>query len=284
MSFSKLQATQLDLIEYSFERIRPHRIGFTSEFYSTLLSDYPEVKPLFSHSDIAVQYDKLMDALVLVVDNLRAPTRVLASLRGLGARHVKYGVLPEYYPMMGKSLLATLATYMGSEWTQEMKQAWTEAYTAIVEVMLEGYPHRQVAQLADIAAPLNLNETYKTYARPLAEILDDLKQPFSRAALDNADGASSIFSAEQAIAQLFDRLAPGWEGKLINARAIGDCAIVTYCIVIHALEGTFSRESVGSAHLNKGQQGDPFAEAEARAFINAAAKWGLICEGIVFQN
>jgi hemoglobin-like flavoprotein len=283
MSFSKLQATQLALIEYSFERIKPHRIGFTSEFYATLLSDFPEVKPLFAHNDIASQYEKLMDALVLIVGNLRSPTRVLASLRGLGARHVKYGVLPEYYPMMGKALLGTLATYLEDEWTQEMKQAWTEAYTAIVEVMLEGYPNQEVAQL-DAIAFSSENKEYKPYGRPLAEILEDLRQPIPQEQLDFTDGISTVFSAEKAIAQLLNHLAPGWEGKLTNARALQDCAIVTYCITIHAQEGTFSRESVGSAHLKNSQRDDPFADAEARAFVNAAAKWGLICEGLVFQN
>ncbi|MDY6782742.1 MAG: globin family protein [Cyanobacteriota bacterium] len=280
MSFSKLQATQLDAIEYSFERIKPHRIGFTSEFYSTLLSDFPEVKPLFAHSDIASQYDKLMDALALVVENLRSPARVFASLRGLGARHVKYGVLPEYYPMMGKTLLGTLATYLGSEWTQDMKQAWTQAYTAIVEVMLEGYPNREVAQLDAIA--LSPRNAYKPYQRPLAEILEDLKQPIPLERLDFADGGVTVFAVEKAIAQAFNYLAPGWEGKSLDARAMGDYAIVTYGITVRAREGTFSRESVGSARFNPSQKGDPFAEAEARAFVNTAAKWGTVCEGAVF--
>ncbi|MGL5794458.1 MAG: globin domain-containing protein, partial [Waterburya sp.] len=49
-----------------------------------------------------------------------------------------YGVLPEHYPMVGNSLLKSLESFLGENWTEEVKQAWTEAYTAIAQLMLEG--------------------------------------------------------------------------------------------------------------------------------------------------
>lgn len=46
-------------------------------------------------------------------------------------RHVKYGVLPEHYPMVGSTLLKMLEHYLGEGWTPAVHQAWADAYTAI---------------------------------------------------------------------------------------------------------------------------------------------------------
>ncbi len=68
-------------------------------------------------------------------------------MRGLGARHVKYGALPEHYPLVGSALLTTFRQYLGEKWTPEVKEAWTGAYGAISEIMLDGADYSQ----ADIA-------------------------------------------------------------------------------------------------------------------------------------
>jgi hemoglobin-like flavoprotein len=88
------------------------------------------------------QGKKLFASLVLVVDALRKPEVLEGALKGLGTRHVKYGVLPEHYPMVGGSLLKTFEAELGDEWTAEVKQAWVDAYGAVTQLMLAGadYP------------------------------------------------------------------------------------------------------------------------------------------------
>ncbi|MEL6247054.1 MAG: globin domain-containing protein, partial [Cyanobacteria bacterium J06627_15] len=81
------------------------------------------------------------------------PEVLSKSLKGLGARHVKYGALPEHYPLVGNSLLKTLEQYAGSAWTPDVKEAWVGAYGAITELMLEGADYsKQDIQLSDSAA------------------------------------------------------------------------------------------------------------------------------------
>jgi hemoglobin-like flavoprotein len=76
--------------------------------------------------------------LVLVVDNLSKPETLNNALKGLGIRHVKYGVLPQHYPMVGGSLLKTFAKTLETDWTPDVEKAWQEAYQAVAEIMLEG--------------------------------------------------------------------------------------------------------------------------------------------------
>lgn len=75
------------------------------------------------------------------------------ALKGLGARHVKYGALPAHYPLVGNSLLKTLEQYAGKAWTSDVKDAWVGAYGAITELMLEGADYdQQDIQLESAAA------------------------------------------------------------------------------------------------------------------------------------
>ncbi|MEO1403458.1 MAG: globin family protein [Cyanobacteria bacterium J06635_1] len=140
-------ALNVELLEQSFELVKPKADEFVASFYNNLFTDYPAAKPLFEHSDMVKQGNMLKGALVMVIENLRKPEVLSQSLKGLGARHVKYGALPEHYPLVGNSLLKTLGQYAGSAWTPELKQAWTDAYGAIAELMLEGadYSKEEIA-------------------------------------------------------------------------------------------------------------------------------------------
>jgi hemoglobin-like flavoprotein len=128
----------VECLEQSFALVKAHDAEFTAHFYATLLADYPEVQPLFANTHLEAQGKKLFASLVLVVESLRQPDVLSNALRGLGTRHVNYGVLPQHYPMVGGSLLKTFSTTLGSAWTPEIEQAWTEAYGAVAQLMLEG--------------------------------------------------------------------------------------------------------------------------------------------------
>ena len=155
---------QVELLEQSFESIKPHANEFVSSFYENLFTANPEAKPLFETTNMQVQKKKLLNSLVLVVENLRQPAVLDSSLRGLGARHVKYGALPEHYPLVGSALLTTFEQYLQQKWTPEVKQAWVDAYGAISNIMLDGADYSE----AEIALPTptgEVEESSSTEAR-----------------------------------------------------------------------------------------------------------------------
>lgn len=128
----------IEVLERSFACIKPHATEFVASFYSNLFTDYPQVKPLFANSNMTEQGKHLMSALILVIDNLHKPDVLTDTLKHLGAKHVKYGTIREHYPMVGTSLLKTFKSYLGTDWTLQVEQSWTDAYEAISSVMLEG--------------------------------------------------------------------------------------------------------------------------------------------------
>jgi hemoglobin-like flavoprotein len=143
-------SVNVERLERSFELVKGSGEEFTAQFYATLFSDYPMVKSLFDNTHMEEQGKKLFASLVLVVDALRKPEVLEIAVKGLGTRHVKYGVLPEHYPMVGSALLKTFEALLGTDWTVDVKQAWVDAYGAVTQLMLEGadYPP-EVLKLAN---------------------------------------------------------------------------------------------------------------------------------------
>ena len=128
----------VELLESSFEKVKPNVDEFGKAFYQILFETAPAAKPLFAHTDLGKQQKMLTSSLALVVENLRNPEVLTSTLKGLGARHVKYGALPEHYPIVGGALLQTFEKFLGDEWTADVKQAWVDAYGAITTIMLDG--------------------------------------------------------------------------------------------------------------------------------------------------
>lgn len=129
---------QSEILYDSFSKIELNIQNFATSFYDNLFIMYPKTKPLFASTNMEAQKQKLIDSLKAILVNIRYGDSLALLLRGLGARHVKYGALPEHYPAIGNALLETLGQYLKEEWTPSVKQAWVEAYDAITTLMLEG--------------------------------------------------------------------------------------------------------------------------------------------------
>ncbi|PZD73073.1 Bacterial hemoglobin [Acaryochloris thomasi RCC1774] len=133
----------IELLERSFEQIRPQAIAFSNHFYETLFRHNPGIKPLFANISQQAQGKKLIFSLAAIIENLRSPEVLEPALKSLGARHFEVGTLEEHYPLVGQALFETFAAYLGSDWTPATMDAWQEAYEAIATIMLEGAQNPQ---------------------------------------------------------------------------------------------------------------------------------------------
>jgi len=129
---------QIELLETSFQAIVPCGEAFVTAFYERLFTRFPQTRAFFASTDMKEQRKKLLGALALVNKTLRKPEVLTSALKGLGQRHVAYGVLPEHYPIVGAILLETFAAVLGERWTPALYNAWAEAYGVVCTIMLEG--------------------------------------------------------------------------------------------------------------------------------------------------
>jgi hemoglobin-like flavoprotein len=80
----------------------------------------------------------LLAALVLLRKSLRDLESIAPKLRELGARHVAYGARPEHYPLVGATLIGSMAALAGDQWKPEYEQAWGAAFEIVAGAMIEG--------------------------------------------------------------------------------------------------------------------------------------------------
>ena len=128
---------QIALIQTSWAQVEPIADTAATIFYDRLFESAPEVPPLFT-SDMAEQRRKLMSTIGMIVKALPRLAQIIPNVQALGRRHAAYGVLPEYYPLVGSALLWTLEQGLGEAFTDAHAAAWTEAYGLLADTMLAG--------------------------------------------------------------------------------------------------------------------------------------------------
>jgi hemoglobin-like flavoprotein len=125
----------VELVQSTFEQVRPISQEAAGMFYGRLFEIAPEVKPLFK-GDMAEQGRKLMATLAVVIGSLHSLQTILPAVSTLAKKHVEYGVKPSHYAAVGVALLWTLERGLGTAWTPEAAKAWTNAYTTLSNFMI----------------------------------------------------------------------------------------------------------------------------------------------------
>ena len=138
---------ELHALENSFDLVAPRGDELVDVFYARLFAAAPAVRPLFP-ADMKKQKTMLLGALVLLRKSLRNLEGIVPTLRTLGARHVAYGAQPEHYPVVGATLIASMAAVAGDEWKPEYESAWSSAFEIVAGAMLEGAEEVQLEAAA----------------------------------------------------------------------------------------------------------------------------------------
>ena len=133
-------ATPLDIttLETSFDLIAPRREELVDRFYRVLFNAAPTTRALFAHADMRAQKRALLGALVALRRSLRDLSSIAPFLADLGARHARYGVCGEHYPVVGAALLETMAEVAGAAWQPEFSTEWARAYQMVAQIMIDG--------------------------------------------------------------------------------------------------------------------------------------------------
>jgi hemoglobin-like flavoprotein len=126
---------QINIVKMSFAKVAPISEEAAAIFYCRLFEIAPDIKPLF-RGDMTQQGRMLMAALAAVVNGLSNLEIVLPAASALAKRHVAYGVKADHYGPVGAALLWTLERGLGADWTPQVADAWTAAYTALTSYMI----------------------------------------------------------------------------------------------------------------------------------------------------
>jgi hemoglobin-like flavoprotein len=128
---------QVELVQSSFQHVLPIADVAGLLFYERIFTMAPEARALFG-DDIALQASRTMAAVKTAVNGLDNLDQIAPFLVRLGARHVRYGVQPEHFDLVGGALLWTLEQGLGDAFTPEVHDAWSAAFGLIARAMLIG--------------------------------------------------------------------------------------------------------------------------------------------------
>lgn len=131
-----LTQEQKQLVQDSWKLVLPISSKAAELFYGKLFELDPSIKPLFK-TELRDQGAKLMKTLGVAVNSLNDLPALVPVLKGLGQRHVNYGVKPAHYPTVGKALLWTLEQGLGSRATPAVLEAWGAVFGVVSTVMIE---------------------------------------------------------------------------------------------------------------------------------------------------
>jgi hemoglobin-like flavoprotein len=125
---------QVELVQGSWANVQPITDAAAAMFYARLFEQAPELRGLFP-SEMEEQGHKLMAMIDVAVSGLGRLEEIVPTVRGLGVRHLRYGVRDEHYDLVGATLLWTLEQGLGDRFTGEVADAWAEAYAVLATTM-----------------------------------------------------------------------------------------------------------------------------------------------------
>ena len=134
-----LSNTQRDIIKATVPLLETGGEALTTHFYKLMLSEYPEVRPLFNqaHQASGTQQRALANGVLQYarhIDRLEALGPLAAQIVN---KHVALQIQPEHYPIVGTCLLRAIREVLGEAVaTDAVIDAWAAAYQQLADILI----------------------------------------------------------------------------------------------------------------------------------------------------
>ena len=130
-----LSQNTVEIVKATAAPVAANAEAITTRMYEILFETNPELKELFKDAD-ADQHKKLamaVSAYAANIDNLGALSKAVEKM---ATTHVRVKVLPEHYPLVGGAILAAIKDVLGDAATDEVLDAWKEAYFFLADILI----------------------------------------------------------------------------------------------------------------------------------------------------
>ncbi|WP_103308309.1 MULTISPECIES: NO-inducible flavohemoprotein [unclassified Pseudomonas] len=110
-----------------------------THFYRMMLSEYPQVRPLFNqaHQASGDQPRALANGVLMYARHIDQLDQLGDLVAKIVNKHVALQILPEHYPIVGACLLRAIAEVLGAEIaTPEVIAAWGAAYNQLADILI----------------------------------------------------------------------------------------------------------------------------------------------------
>src|SRR3954470_5663740 len=110
----------------------------TRHFYKRMFSYNPEVAPFFNPANQTSgrQQRALAGAITAYAANIDNLEVLGGAVELIAQKHASLLIKPEHYPIVGENLLASIRKVLGEGATDEVINAWAEAYGFLAEILI----------------------------------------------------------------------------------------------------------------------------------------------------
>ncbi|WNG30470.1 NO-inducible flavohemoprotein [Cystobacter fuscus] len=134
-----LTDTQRAIIKATVPLLESGGEALTSHFYRLMLSEYPQVRPMFNqvHQDSGAQPRALAHAVLMYARHIEQLDKLGGLVSRIINKHVALRVQPEHYPIVGTCLLRAIREVLGAQVaTDEVVAAWAAAYQQLADLLI----------------------------------------------------------------------------------------------------------------------------------------------------
>ncbi|WP_081799374.1 NO-inducible flavohemoprotein [Neobacillus jeddahensis] len=128
----------IDIIKSTVPVLEEHGEKITTRFYQLMFGNHPELLNIFNHANQKQGRQQkalagTVYAAAMYIDQLEA---ILPVVKQIAHKHRSLGIKPEHYPIVGKHLLLAIKEVLGDAATDEIIDAWAQAYNMIADAFI----------------------------------------------------------------------------------------------------------------------------------------------------
>jgi nitric oxide dioxygenase len=133
-----LSQQTIDIVKSTAPILDEHGETLTKHFYKRMFSHNPEVAPYFNPANQAggTQQRALAAAICAYAANIDNLQVLGGAVELIAHKHASLQIKPEHYPIVGENLLASIKEVLGDGATDEVINAWGEAYGFLADIMI----------------------------------------------------------------------------------------------------------------------------------------------------
>lgn len=127
----------IQIVKSTAPTLQQHGVAIATRMYERLFVD-PEIKMLFDQAaqESGEQPKRLAVAILAFAQNVDKLPVLEAAVARMAQRHVETSVKPEHYPAVAEALLPAIRDVLGDAATDEVLDAWGQAYWFLADVLI----------------------------------------------------------------------------------------------------------------------------------------------------
>jgi len=129
----------LEIVKATAPVVAANAEAITRRFYGLMFAGNPEVKAFFNqaHQHAGTQPRALAGAIIAYASNIDNLAALGPAVELIAQKHCALMIKPEHYPIVGKHLLVAIKDVLGEAITDEILNAWAEAYGFLAQVLID---------------------------------------------------------------------------------------------------------------------------------------------------